>query len=505
MKPVLALFSAAVLAACSVGPNYHRPETEAPPVWLNTDTTFYADSAGTLADTTWWDLFGDTVLTGLVTLGLQENLDVRIAAARVEELMGRYGVTKSDFFPKVDAGGTALRGQIGYAGEAGTAERPTRDYFSVHLTAGWEIDIWGKIRRASEAAKADLLATEEARRGVVLSTISLIATSYIDLLSLDRQLEITRRTVAVRQRTLDMFQQRRAKGDLSELEYSQAESEYWYAMAKIPSLEKNIIFLENEINFLLGRNPGPIPRGRALDSLVLPEIPVGMPSVLLERRPDVRFAEEQLRGANARIGVAKSMYFPSISLSGMFGFASPDLSALLQSNSTVWNLSGGVLQPIFHWGEIKGQVKASEGVQKQALYTYVQTVRNAFREAEDALTNRSHTGNQVEAQGHRTDALTTYSQLAQMRYDEGVTSYLEVLDAERSLLAAQEDYSRSKADLYKSVVDVYRSLAGSWLDSAAIVSFQIEAVEPRYETTPSPAVPDTSAQTAPPAPAEPGK
>jgi multidrug efflux system outer membrane protein len=497
MKPLLALISAAVLAACSVGPNYHRPETEAPPVWLNTDTAFYADTAGTLADTTWWDLFGDTVLARLVTVGLQENLDVRVAAARVEELMGRYGVAKSDFFPKVDASGTAMHGQFGYAGEGGTAERPTRDYFSVHLSAGWEIDLWGKIRRASEAAKADLLATEEARRGVVLSTISLIATSYIDLLAYDRQLEITRQTVEARQQTLEMFRQRREKGDLSELEYSQAESEYWYAVAQIPVIEKNIAFLENEINFLLGRNPGTIARGRVLDSLVLPEVPVGMPSALLERRPDVRFAEEQLRAANARIGVAKSLYFPSISLSGLFGFASPELSVLLQSNSTVWDVSGGVFQPIFHWGEIKGQVKASEGVQKQALYTYVSTVRNAFRETEDALTNRSRTGEQVEAQGHRTDALATYARLAQMRYDEGVTSYLEVLDAERALLATQQDYTRSKADLYKSVVGVYRSLAGSWLDSAAIVSFQIENVEPRYETAPPPAPPDTSAQEAP--------
>lgn len=492
MKSLSALFALtiiAIVAACSVGPNYHRPEIDAPPAWLNPDTTFYADSM-TLADTTWWELFGDTVLSNLISVGLLENLDVRVAAARVEELMGRYGVAKSDFFPKIDAGGTALRGQFGAPGDPNAVDRPTRDYFQVHLTAGWEIDIWGKFRRASEAAKADLLASEEARRGVVLSTISLIATSYIDLLALDRQLEITRHTAELRKHTLTMFDQRREKGDLSDLEYSQAESEYWFAMAQIPQLEKNSAFLENFINFLLGRNPGPIPRGRILDSLALPEIPVGLPSDLLERRPDVRFAEEQLRAANARIGVAKSLYFPSISLSGLFGFASGDLNELFNSNSSIWNISGSVFQPIFHWGEIKGEVKASEGLQKQALYAYVQTVRGAFRETEDALTNRTRTGEQLEAERQRTEALATYVRLANMRYDEGVTSYLEVLDAERSYLEAEESYSRTKANLYQSVVDVYRTLAGSWLDSMAIVSFRLEEVEPRYETAP----PDESAR-----------
>jgi multidrug efflux system outer membrane protein len=484
MKPLSALTVLAILAACSVGPNYHRPQVEAPPAWLNPDSSFYADSALALADTTWWGLFGDTVLSNLVAVGILENLDVQAAAARVEELMGRYGVAKSDFFPKLDADGTALRGQLGAPGDP-SGERPTRDYFQVHLSAGWEIDIWGKYRRASEAARADLLATEEARRGLVLSTIALIAGSYIDLLSLDRQLEITRKTAELRAHTLQMFEQRKAKGDLSDLEYSQAESEYWFAMAQIPLFEKNIVFLENTINFLLGRNPGPIARGRSLDSLVLPEVPVGLPSDLLERRPDIRFAEEQLRAANARIGVAKSLYFPSISLSGLFGFASGDLNALFESNSTIWNVSGGVLQPIFHWGEIKGEVKASEGLQKQALYAYVQAVRGAFREAEDALTNRTRTGEQVEAEARRTQALTSYVKLANMRYDEGVTSYLEVLDAERSYLEAEQSYSRTRAELYKSAVGVYRALAGSWLDWAAVTSFRLEEVDPRYETAPA--------------------
>jgi len=482
MKRLIPLLFAALLAGCAVGPNYHRPALESPPAWQNPDTTFYADTSAALADTAWWHLFGDTALTHLITAGLQENFDVRIAAARVEELMGRYGVAKSDFFPKIGAGGTGLRGQFGFPGGGTDTERPTGNYFQVNLSADWEIDLWGKIRRANEAARADLLATEEARRGVVLSTTALIAASYIDLLALDRQLQIARETATSRQAALDLFRQRREKGDLSILEYSQAESEYWLAVSQIPIFEKNIVFVENFINFLIGGNPGPVARGKMLDSLALPEIPVGMPSILLERRPDVRFAEEQLRAANARIGVAKSLYFPSISLSGLFGSASSDLSALFKSSSTIWNIGGQVFQPIFRWGEIKGEVKASEGLQKQALYAYVQAVRNAFRETEDALTDRSRTGEQLTAEGNRVAALETYARLAKMRYDDGVTSYLEVLDAERALFATQLDYTQTRSELYKSVVAVYQALAGSWLDQAAAVSFQVEEnVKPREQ------------------------
>jgi multidrug efflux system outer membrane protein len=471
----------ALAAGCAVGPNYQRPEVESPGAWQHPDTTFYADTAAVRADTAWWHLFGDTMLTHLIAAGLQENADVQIAAARVEELMGRYGVTKSDFFPKIDAGGTGLRGQFGVPGDV-DAKRPTRDYFQVNLSSDWEIDLWGKIRRATEAARADLLASEEARRGVVLSTTSLIAISYIDLLGLDRQLEIARETAELRRSALDLFQQRREKGDLSDLEYSQAEAEYWLAMSQIPFFEKNIEFLENTISFLIGRNPGPVARGDGLDSLSLPEIPVGMPSSLLERRPDVRFAEEQLRAANARIGVAKSLYFPAISLTGLFGMASSDLSNLFESSSRVWQVGGDVFQPIFHWGEIKGEVKAAEGVQKQALYEYVRAVRNAFRETEDALVDRGRTGEQLTAEGNRVAALATYARLARMSYDEGVTSYLEVLDAERALFATELDYTQTQASLYKSVVAVYQALAGSWLDQAAAVSFQVEeGVEPREQ------------------------
>lgn len=476
-----AIVIAFILTSCAVGPNYQQPEVQKPQQWEHSDSTmFVMDSSQTLSDTSWWDLFNDTVLTNLVRTSLEENTDVRIAAARVEQLMGQYGVAKSDFFPKFDVGASGDRGQFIGAGVNTDGDRLTANRFQVNLSAGWEIDLWGKIRRATEAAKADLLSSEEARRGVVLSTVSLIASSYFDLLSLDRQLEFTRHTAETRRAALELFKQRLDKGDLSELEYNQAESEYWFAMAEIPRLEKNVTFLENTINVLIGKNPGPVPRGKTLDSLVVPEIPVGLPSDILDRRPDVRFAEEQLRSANARVGVAKAQYFPSISLTGLLGVVSGDLTSLFVPSSRVWNVGGNILAPIFRGGEISGQVETAEGVKKEAVYNYVNTVHNAFREAEDALTDRTKTAEQAYAEEKRVNSLSTYLRLANMRFNEGVTSYLEVLDADRNLYSSQLQYVQTKAAVYKSIVGVYRAFAGGWLDSASMQSFQVaDPVEQR--------------------------
>ena len=469
----LAIVSA-FIAGCAVGPNYQKPEVGEQSVWQHADSSiFRIDSSTVLTDTTWWDLFGDTVLTGLIRYSLEENTDVRVAAARVEQLMGLYGVAKSDFFPKIGAAAGANRGQFSTSPLNASGTRVTENSFNVNVAAAWEIDLWGKIRRQSEAAKADLLASEEARRGVVLSTVSLVASSYIDLLALDRQLELTRRTAANRKLNLDLFQQRLEKGDLSQLEYDQAESEYWFAMSQIPLLEKNVTFLENAINVLLGRNPGPVQRGRMLDSLAVPEIPVGLPSSLLARRPDVAFAEEQLRSANARVGVAQAQYFPSISLTGLFGFVSGELSSLFSPETRVWNVGANALQPIFRGGEIRGQVEAAEGVKKEALYSYVNAVHSAFSDAEDALVDRTKTAEQASAEGKRVAALTGYLDLANSRYTEGVTSYLEVLDADRNLYSSDLEYTLTKAAVYKSVISVYRALAGGWLDRASATSFQV--------------------------------
>ena len=483
---VLPLLVAVVLAGCSVGPDFQKPESAAPPAWQTRDTVLTLDSTAlAAADTGWWEMFGDTALTSLIRTALEENNDVRIAAARVEEYMGLYGVVKSDFYPKIGASGNALRGQSLLSGD-GTSPRATRNIFDVTVSASWEIDLWGKIRRASEAARANLLAAEEARRGVVLSIVGLVADSYIDLLSLDKQLVITRSTAGVRKQALNLFRQRYKKGDVSELELSQIESQYWLALSDIPALEREIAQREGALNVLLGRNPGPIPRGMAIDSLPLIAIPEGLPSEILEDRPDVRRAEEQLRSANAQIGVAKAAYFPSISLTGLLGVASGDLSSLFTSNAGLWNIGGQILQPIFRGGEISGRVDAAEGFQKQTLYSYVQTVKNAFRDVEDALVERSKTELQHGAQVKQVQALRTYGRLANMRYKEGVTSYLEVLDAERTLFSTELQLAQTQARLYRSIVGAYRAFGGGWVDNAAMKAYLPgDPVERRDEPKPA--------------------
>ncbi len=470
------------IVGCSIGPDYVRPPVEMPDSTLYMQDYTVEDSlALALADTTWWELFGDTVLTYLIKTAVQENNDIKIAAARVDEFMGLYGVEESNYYPKLDVGASGRVGEYNVDGVKFRSER-----WSLDLSAFWEIDMWGKYRRANESALANLLAAEEIRRGVILSITSFIASSYFDLLSLDAQLEIAKRTVDSREKSLNLFQQRWERGDISQLEISQLESEYWFAKSQIPFIEKSIVQLENAIGVLLGRSPGPIPRGKQLNDLLLPEIPESMPSQLLERRPDVLQAEQELVSANARIGVVKSQYYPSISLNGLIGFSNNDISMLFDQSSFVWNTGGTLLAPLFRAGEISSQVDASEAIQRQAFFNYIKSVQTAFSDAQNALVDRKKTEEIYFADGKRLDALTTYFNLSSMRYDEGATSYLEVLDAERNLFDSELGYVQSRATLMKSVVGIFSSLAGGWLDKTAYESYQpmnpVEQPEPEQKS-----------------------
>jgi len=468
-----------IVTSCSVGPDYVRPDMEMPDsTLLMQDYTVEDSLALALADTTWWELFGDTVLTYLIKTAVQENNDIKIAAARVDQFMGLYGVEESDYYPKFDAGASGRVGEYNVDGVKFRSERWTLD-----LAAFWEIDIWGKIRRANEAALADLLSAEEVRRGVILSITSLLANSYFDLLSLDAQLEIANRTVESRAKSLDLFQQRWEKGDISQVEISQLESEYWYAKSQIPFIEKSIVQLENAISVLLGKNPGPILRGKMINDLVLPDIPESMPSRLLERRPDVLQAEQELVAANARIGVVKSLYYPSLSLTGLVGFSNNDIAKLFEPSSFVWNAGGSLLAPLFRAGEISSQVDAAEAVQRQAFFNYIKSVQTAFSDAQNSLIERKKTEEIYFSDGKRLDALSTYYNLSNLRYYEGATSYLEVLDAERSLFDSELGYVQSRATLLKSVVGIFSSLAGGWLDKTAYESYQpMNPVETEQES-----------------------
>jgi outer membrane protein, multidrug efflux system len=448
---------------CALGPDYLRPSIDTPLSWRLTEP-----EVKDLADTTWWEQFDDPVLDKLITSALKENKDIRIAAARVEEFMGRYGTTRSAFFPQVSAAGIGQRkGVTDYTNPpwSSAADNPYSN-FQAFSSVSWEIDIWGRIRRATEAARADILSTEEGRRGIILTVVTAVAIAYTDLRHLDKQLEIAQRTAKSREDSFNLFSLRFERGLISELELRQVESEYKSALAIIPLLEKFIGQQEDSLSVLLGRNPGSIPRGRHLDTLVLPEVPAGLPSQLLDRRPDIRHAEHNLIAANARIGAVKALYFPSISLTGSYGVESKDLSNLFTGPSKMWGYALPVTMPVFTAGAIAGQVKAAEAIREQNLVRYQQVIQQAFREVEDALIDQHKSREQLAIQKQQLEALRSYASLAILRYENGYTSYLEVLDAERGLFNAELAYAQTQGALFRSLVNLYKSMGGGWVIQA---------------------------------------
>jgi len=457
---ILMLF---LLAGCAIGPNYRRPEIASPPAW-QVETL----KAQETANTAWWEQFKDPVLTDLIRTALKENYDLRVATARVEEFYGLYGATRADLFPQIGYGGNAGRVRASETGPFALTPGTNTIYslYQAQLSASWEIDLWGKVRRATEAAKADLVAVEENRSGVILSLVASIATAYIDLRSLDQQLVIAQKTAKSREESVRLFELRFKGGNISEMELSQVRSEYYVALAVIPDLEKRIKQQENFISILLGKNPGPILRGKQLDGIALPAIPTGIPSDLLARRPDIRQAEQALIAANARIGVAKAQYFPSISLTGFLGSLSTQFSDLFTGPAKTWSYAGSLAGPIFTAGKIKGTVKAAEAVQQEALFGYEQSIQNGFREFEDALIDQDRTRVQLDAQAKQVEALATYARLARLRYENGYTSYIEVLDAERSLFNGQISYAQTQDALLRALVNLYKAMGGGWVVEA---------------------------------------
>src|SRR5271157_2514065 len=462
-KTVLILLLVLALGSCTIGPNYRRPSVETPANWRFEDA-----KARDVVNTPWWRQFDDPVLDDLIETALKENKDVTLAAARVEEFAGRYAYVRSGQFPQVGAtAGYQRTKDSSYLNPplSATAVNPF-DMYQAFLTASWEIDIWGKLRRATEAARASLLSTEESRRGVILTVVTAVAVSYTDLLGLDKQLDVAERTLESREHTLRLFKSRYQRGAVSKLELSQVESEYNAALATVPVLRKLIGQQENALSILLGRNPGPIPRGRPLDFLTLPAVPAGLPSQLLERRPDIRQAEQDLIAANAQIGVAKAQYFPDIFLTGTYGVQSGDLSRLFTGPAKTWTYAVPVTAPIFTAGGIAGTVKAAEAVQKEALIRYEQVIQQAFREVEDGLIDQAESREQLRAQREQVKSLQNYARLARSRYNTGYTSYIEVLDAERSLFVAELNYAQTQATLFRALVSLYKSMGGGWVTQA---------------------------------------
>jgi len=462
-KAIFSVWMVFLLAGCMVGPDYKRPALESPTAWRIEEK-----KAQETANTAWWRQFNDPVMNALIDEALKQNLDLRIATARIDEYVGWYWVERSGLFPQIGGNADAGRSRISEEGTAPLSPQVKNpaDFYQGVFSTSWEIDLWGKLRRATEASRAELLASEEARQAVILSLVSAVANGYISLRDLDKQREIAVRTAKVREDAYKLFKQRFEGGVVSELELNQVKSEYEQALATIPQIEKQVTFQENALCQLLGRNPGPIARGKGMDELILPVVPAGLPSDLLEKRPDIRQAEQVLVAANARIGVARAQYFPTISLTGFFGWASTDLSNLFTGPAQVWSWSGSLTAPIFTGGAIMGQVKAAEAIQQQALLSYQSTIQTAFREVDDALVDQKLTREQLEAQQRQVDSLREYTRLAWLRYENGFTSYLEVLDAERSLFSAELSHAQTQGVLFGALVNLYKAMGGGWVVEA---------------------------------------
>jgi multidrug efflux system outer membrane protein len=464
MKPfivrnhLIALLLAAPLSACMVGPDYRRPTVDTPSAWRLGGT-----EAGEISNVVWWDQFNDPVLSDLVRRALENNKDLKIATANVDQAFAQYGITRSAQFPQVDAGASAARQR---SSENVAVPAGTFNDFQVNLSASFELDVWGRLRRATESARASLLASEEGRRTVVLTVVSTVANGYIQLRALDRQLEIGQHTSQSLREAARLQRVRFEEGAAPESDYRQAESQYEAAAAQVPELERQIARQENFISVLLGANPGFIQRGRSIDELLFPAVPAGLPSALLERRPDLRQAEQNLVAANANIGVAKAAYFPRISLTALLGLESADLSDLFKGPSKTWVFGADLTQPIFNAGRIRNQVGQAEAFQRQALYSYQSSIISAFQDVENALIDRTKFGEAREEQRKNVVALQRFRDLAELRYKEGATIYLEVANAEQSLFNAQLQLAATQSLLFQSYANLYRAMGGGWVEEA---------------------------------------
>jgi multidrug efflux system outer membrane protein len=444
------------LAGCAVGPNYRRPQVASP-------TQFRGElspgQAASLADQPWWKIFDDPALASLIDEALRNNYDLRAAGWRVEQARAEAGIARSTFFPQAQAGGGWSRSR---SSSYLTGSTPPVELYDVNLGLSWEIDLWGRIRRLNEAALAAYLGTEEARRGVMLSLVADVASSYFELRRLDLQLEIAKRTATAFEQTRDLFDRRLAAGAASALETASAEASLASTSANIPNLERQIAAQENLLSVLLGRNPGPVPRGAPLnDQHLLPAIPAGLPSDLLERRPDVREAEQALVAANAEVGVTIADMFPTISLTGALGGVAPQVSELFGKGKS-WSVGGGLLTPIVQGGRLAHAHRAAVAQWHQARLAYEKTVTTAFAEVSTALVAYGKLAEAETQQARAVSADREAVTLANQRYVAGLADYLEVLQAEQQLYPAENALAQTRFDRLATLVQLYKGLGGGW-------------------------------------------
>ena len=466
-------FVVLLTAGCTLGPDYERPDVPVPEDWREVD----ADEQQSLANTPWWELFEDPELVRLIDVALAENKDLKIAVERIEEARAFYGFQRADLFPKVDLQASTGLVRVSEQGippfGSGTDNKDA--LHAVGATAFWELDFFGRIRRATEAELALLWAAEETRRAVVLALVTDVARAYVELRDLDRRFEISRRTLESRVEYVELARVRYEGGRTPELDLRQAEAEMHRTASFVHDFEGLVTQKENELSALLGRNPGDIARGQALDELaVLPAVPVGLPSELLERRPDVRAAEQELASASARIGEAKALLYPNIALTGAFGWESTELDDLLESPAQSWSIAANLLQPIFNAGQNRRRVDVAESQQRQALYAYERAVLLAFRDVEDALAALRQAGLRRGAEEQRVQAELKVLELAELRYRGGVADYLEVLDAQRSLFDAELGETGTQRDELLSLIQLYKALGGGWPQAPEPAEAEVE-------------------------------
>ena len=468
------LLGSALICGCMVGPDYERPQVEMPDAWR-----VEYESGAELVNARWWHGFGDPVLDDLILTALQENQDVRIAAARVEQFLGALRSTRSQFYPQADYGGSASRSRVSEDAFGIGGGDPYFTQFEAAGGVAWQADLFGRVRRQTEAAQADVYATEQARRGVILSLVTGVASSYVALLGLDRQLAIAEATLDNYAGTLKIFELRYTGGVVSKVELSQVQSEYERARAQVPNFQAQVQAQENLLSILIGRNPASLLRGRNIDDLSRPGVPSALPSSLLERRPDVLQAEQNLIAANADVGVAQSLYYPDISITGNYGGASDDLGSILDSSARQWSIAGNIIGPIFTAGRIAGQVQAAEAIREAALQNYEFTILNALREVNDALIATEKSVESFEALTRRVEALREFSRLSFLRFENGAASYLEVLYANNLLFDAELFAVQAQTETFNNLIDVYKSMGGGWVDEAVSLAPTVEEVMSR--------------------------
>jgi outer membrane protein, multidrug efflux system len=455
---------ASVVAGCTVGKDYRRPVVTSPPVFRGA-----ADAQGdiaSLADLKWFELFKDERLQEVIRTGLTRNFDLRDAVVRVEVARANLGLTRADQFPTIDASADISTVRTSRSGSfplpEGFSQRRTFGSVAVNLLS-FELDVWGRLRRATEAARADLLASEEFRKAIVTTLVSDLASAYFNLLELDTELEIARRTLTAREDSLTLIRSREKGGVATLLDLRQGEQLVHAAAQVIPDVEQLIEQTENQISFLVGGSPGTIQRGRSLiEQEQPPAVPAGLPSTLLERRPDILAAEQNLVAANAIIGVAKAAYFPRISLTGFFGFQSDSLSNLFSGSTRVWQFVPQVTQPIFTGGRLRSNVRLAEAQEQLALIQYERVIQTAFREVSDTLVQYQKVREIRAEQELLVATLQDRSRLSYVRYTGGVDTLLNALDADRDLFDAELRLAQSKRNELLALVQLYRALCGGW-------------------------------------------